>query len=140
MDTLIKTLITFDSAQYLPPTFGKCNRLHGHTYQIKNLRVTTNKVVDFSIIKDFFNKLDHIILSPEKHKEFWESVQKLRDDTFVKTNDETLPQFRCVYLPVDEVTVEAMGNWLSGLIQEIDGVEWVEFELYETPTQGVAIE
>ena len=129
------TEITFDSAQYLPPIFGKCNNLHGHTVLVKNLKVWTTKIVDFSIIKDFFKQMDHLILSPEKHKPFWLAVQKLRE-TYP---DPDLPQFKCLFLPVEEVTVEALGNWIFEELQNIDGVNFSEFELYETPTQGVMI-
>ena len=88
------TLITFDSAQYIPLDFGVCNNLHGHTYQIKNLKIWTDRLIDFSIIKDFFKQMDHLILAPEKHRPFWFAVQKLRE-TYTDTS---LPQFKCLYL------------------------------------------
>lgn len=136
MDKITKTLITVDSVQYLPPSFGKCNRLHGHTFQVKNLVVTTSKCVDFSKIKKLVNQLDHIILAPEKHKVFWEDIQMRRDAML----DPTLPQFVCVYIPAEEVTIEALAKHLEQQILAIDGVENVSFQLFETPTQGAIIE
>ena len=79
--------------------------------------------------------MGHLILAPEKHKPFWLAVQKLRE-TY---DDPDLPQFKCLFLPVEEVTVEALGNWIFEELQNIDGVNFSEFELYETPTQGVII-
>lgn len=134
-----RTIITNDCAQYLPPTFGKCNRFHGHTYIIKDLIIKTSKIVDFSLIKKTLESFDHLILAPLKHKPFWEAVQTLRDTTY--GDDDTLPQFKCYYMDVEETTVEAIGAVLKEKIFAIsDGIVDVQFELYETPKQCAIID
>ena len=110
--------------------------MHGHTYRIVNLIVTTSKIVDFSLIKKIVNSPDHLIFAPEKHRYFWEAVQKLRE----QYKDEDLPQFRCHYMDIEETTVEAIAKNFREMILAIDGVEEVEFELYETPTQCAIID
>lgn len=119
--------IEFCAAQYLPPHFRRCNNLHGHNYRVKDLTVWTSKVVDFAKLNEVVMRLDHMILSPERHKPFWEKVQELRNSF----GEPSLPQFHCIYLPVKEMTAESMSNYIRDQLL-IDGVEKVEFKLYET--------
>lgn len=63
---------TFDAAHFLPNYYGKCERMHGHTYQ---LEVTVEGpigenglVIDFVILKKMvkekvLDKLDHQIIN-----------------------------------------------------------------------------
>ena len=136
--TMIKEY-TFDSAQYLPSTFGKCNRLHGHTYTIRNLKIVTSKIVDFSLIKDVLKEFDHKILAPEKHRSFWEAIDDIVKTYALCEDKNTVPTFECVFIPADMVTVEELGEYIQSKLLEIDGIEDVSFELYETPKQGTLI-
>jgi len=64
--------VTFDSAHFLTDYYGKCERMHGHTY---SLQVTlegeiqkNGMVIDFALLKQIIknrilNKLDHQILN-----------------------------------------------------------------------------
>ncbi len=63
MYTLIKT-VEIDSAHFLPNYIGKCANLHGHRWMIKvNIQAkklnSSGMVMDFTVIKEIVNKLDH---------------------------------------------------------------------------------
>lgn len=69
---LITKEVTFDSAHFLTDYYGKCERMHGHTY---SLQVTlegeiqkNGMVIDFALLKQIIknrilNKLDHQLLN-----------------------------------------------------------------------------
>ncbi len=69
---LITKEFTFDSAHFLPSYYGKCERMHGHTYR---LQVTVDGavgenglVIDFVILKrivkkQVLDKLDHQVIN-----------------------------------------------------------------------------
>lgn len=57
--------LTFDAAHMLSNYQGKCNNLHGHTYRVlvelEGPQVA-DMVMDFNIIKKYFDKFDHAII------------------------------------------------------------------------------
>lgn len=69
---LITKEFTFDSAHFLPNYYGKCERMHGHTYR---LQITVDGpvgenglVIDFVILKKIvkkqvLEKLDHQVIN-----------------------------------------------------------------------------
>ncbi len=69
---LVTKEFTFDSAHFLPNYYGKCERMHGHTYK---LQVTVDGavgenglVIDFVILKRIvkkkvLDKLDHQLIN-----------------------------------------------------------------------------
>jgi len=69
---LITKEVTFDSAHFLADYYGKCERVHGHTYM---LQVTlegeiqeNGLIIDFALLKQIIknrilNKLDHQMLN-----------------------------------------------------------------------------
>lgn len=59
---------TFDAAHRLPGHPGKCQNLHGHTWRIRvkvNAEVLNEQgmVVDFGILKNVIDKMDHGLLN-----------------------------------------------------------------------------
>ncbi|PIZ71641.1 6-carboxytetrahydropterin synthase QueD [Candidatus Peregrinibacteria bacterium CG_4_10_14_0_2_um_filter_43_11] len=63
---------TFDSAHFLPKYYGKCEKLHGHTYRLRvsvEGKIGENGLVmDFVILKKIvkeqvLDKLDHTLLN-----------------------------------------------------------------------------
>ena len=121
---------TFDAAQYLPEEFGKCHNLHGPTYTFRNIYVETDRIVDFALIKQGIDYFDHCIIAPEKDKDFWDSMNTVRDAPVI---------FKVKYIPYEMATVEYMALHLRKMFMEIPGVTNVFFELYETPNQGTVI-
>lgn len=62
----------FDAAHYLPEYYGKCEKLHGHTYKLViKVEGTPDKegmIIDFIKLKDIvtstiLNRLDHACLN-----------------------------------------------------------------------------
>jgi len=108
---------SFDAAHYLPGHQGKCQNLHGHTYQ---LEVTVGRdgllaagssegmVIDFSDLKEMVSKL---VVDPLDH-------QCLND---------LLP-----YRPTAENMVNHFFDVLSSAL-EGSGVELVRIRLWESP-------
>lgn len=69
---LVTRKFTFDSAHYLTNYYGKCEKLHGHTYTVEVTlegEVQSNGlVIDFVVLKrvvkkHVLNKLDHLLLN-----------------------------------------------------------------------------
>jgi len=64
----IKTHISIDSAHQLHlPYESKCNNVHGHRWEIDITLIGVNNengmIIDFSHIKKYFNKYDHVFLN-----------------------------------------------------------------------------
>jgi 6-pyruvoyltetrahydropterin/6-carboxytetrahydropterin synthase len=72
MKVSIGKIITFESAHILPPRFGKCNNLHGHSYkliiEVEGPIDTDGVVMDFADLKKIikekvFDRFDHKFLN-----------------------------------------------------------------------------
>jgi len=79
-------------------------------------------------------------MSPEKHRLFWEQIQRTRVSFSTKYNFPDLPIFKISYLPVEELTVEEIGKYLRKRIEEIPGVITAEIELFETDNCSAIID
>ena len=63
----------FDAAHFLQSYVGKCNRMHGHRWEVEveihGPIQDLNMIVDFSIVKDLMEKsierLDHYVLNDQ---------------------------------------------------------------------------
>jgi len=139
MNKIKRTSLEFAAGQYLPEKYGNCRFLHGHNYKAKIL-VRTEGVVDFKLLKEVFKSLDHCTMSPEKHRLFWEQIQRTRVSFSTKYNFPDLPIFKISYLPVEELTVEEIGKYLRKRIEEIPGVITAEIELFETDNCSAIID
>lgn len=120
-------IVDFHAAHYLPALYGKCHKLHGHTYTFRNIDIVTEGVIDFSLIKKALERADHTILVPPKDFDFWVNVNKL-------------PGCPCDVVPFeiedDETTVEAIARMFEQMVLQIHGVKVVKFVLYETKGSG----
>ena len=132
MDKIRRINLTFSCSQYLSITSPECNKLHGHNYKV-NVILKTENMVDFKLIKEKINELDHVILAPKKHKSFWSHIQTSRAN-YIKTHggEMSLPRFVVIYLPVEELTVEEIGKYLRRKLEILSGVQSAELELFET--------
>lgn len=139
MNKIKRTNLEFAAGQYLPEKYGNCRFLHGHNYKA-SIVVTTEKVVDFKLLKEVFKELDHVTMSPEKHLCFWTKVQDIRNEFAKKHNQPDLPVFKMAYLPVDELTVEEIGKYIRKRIESIPGVQRAEVELFETDNCSAIID
>lgn len=114
--------------------------MHGHNYKA-NIIVRTDGVVDFKLLKTVFKELDHCTMSPEKHREFWKTIQEARQLYIsVHGGSSELPQFKIVYLPVDELTVEEIGKYIRKRLEDISGVLKAEIKLFETDNCSTIID
>jgi 6-pyruvoyltetrahydropterin/6-carboxytetrahydropterin synthase len=81
---MIRTHVSLDSAHKLNlPYVSKCNNLHGHRWEI-DVEVDGEKgsdgmVVDFSTIKNYFEKFDHVFLNNLFEKDFETTAENLID-------------------------------------------------------------
>ncbi len=131
---LIITDKTFDAAQYLPVQFGKCHNLHGHTYHIKHLNIGTKGIVDFSKIKAVIDSFDHCLLTTVEDEK---KIQRIAD--FMTKEGIDIFILKTLAIPYESVTIEYLGQYLKNQLMAIPGVEDVQFEIYETPTNGAII-
>jgi 6-pyruvoyltetrahydropterin/6-carboxytetrahydropterin synthase len=141
---LVTKIFTFDSAHKLTDYYGKCERLHGHTYR---LEVTVSgpvhdngMVVDFVLLKRIvkrrvLEKLDHHYLndvvenpSSERLSEWiWGRLAGLEELLVEEIEDKNLGEDLKAYL-----------EDVSGLKREAnEGVKLYEIKLFESPTSCV---
>ena len=135
---------TFDSAHFLPNYYGKCEKLHGHTYR---LRVSVDGpigdnglVIDFVILKKIvkdrvLNRLDHQLLNdvmPNPSCEnitkwIWEQLADLKTLIQQEFSDPNLPDSIKKYFKEGEEGAVDTGDFS-------DQVRLSEITLWETPT------
>lgn len=139
---------TFDSAHFLPRYYGKCEKMHGHTYR---LLVTVEGevgenglVIDFVILKKIvkervLNKLDHQVLNdvldvPSAENTaiwIWNQLFDLKSHIAAQLDDPNLPQSITKYFKdqnKDGIDVSEFSNQ----------IQLVEVKLWETPTSSVS--
>ncbi|MBT5016190.1 6-carboxytetrahydropterin synthase QueD [Candidatus Peregrinibacteria bacterium] len=142
---LITKVFTFDAAHKLTDYYGKCERLHGHTYKLEvTVEGPVHKngmVVDFVLLKRIvkrrvLEKLDHHYLnevvenpSSERLASFiWGELVGLEELLHEEIEDPNLSDDLKAYL---EDT--------KGLKREAqEGVKLYEIKLWESPTSFVA--
>lgn len=137
----------FDAAHFLPNYYGKCEKLHGHTY---NLHVTiegelgeNGLLIDFVILKKIvkervLNQLDHSHLNdliPVPSAEniaiwIWEQLVDLKSHLKTELEDPNLSESIKKYFKAEEVVkVDASGFSKTLRLAEI--------KLWETATSIV---
>ena len=122
----------FDAMHYLPKSFGKCNRAHGHRYHLKKIEITTSFVVDFSLIGKAIDEFDHCTIIPKCDEDFWLKVKN-----FMESFIHPPCTLKLKVIPYSATTCEELTEAVKEEILKIPGVESVSFILYETDTDGV---
>jgi 6-pyruvoyl-tetrahydropterin synthase len=124
-------LIEFSAAQYLPSEFGNCHNLHGHNYQIRNLVIDEEKIINFRIFKELIDKFDHCIIVPERDFEYWKDLEYLPINK--------LCHLKFVTIPYSMVTAEFLADHIRKEMLKIEDVTEVHFDLYETLNCGAQV-
>lgn len=83
----LKATYKFDAAHFVPDCKSKCENIHGHTwnvtFEIRGDVDVSGMVVDFSVLKEMVDELDHgckgKIFQPQKH-----ATRTFGDGWFVK--------------------------------------------------------
>lgn len=128
--------LTFSAAHYIPG-HPKCQRIHGHTYFVRNLEIEFNiddidlsgMFEDFGMIKHYFDSWDHTLIIPAADIEKWLEVKKKVPSLFRWLSIHPVPT-----VPTAETMVCVMHQELSIMMQ---GAKSISLELYEGPNQGV---
>lgn len=140
---LVGKEFTFDSAHFLPKYYGKCEKMHGHTYR---LRVTVDGkvgenglVIDFVVLKKIvkkqvLEKLDHQVINDVIElascenitKWIWDQLVDLKSLIQAELDDPNLPE---------SITKYFKDNSSEGMdtSEFSDQVRLHEIELWETP-------
>ena len=136
----------FDSAHYLPNYYGKCERMHGHTYKLQVTvegKVGENGLlIDFVILKKIvkervLDKLDHHLLNdflevPSAENVaiwIWNELVDLKDNIKAQLEDPNLPESVIKYFKEQEGEVK-----MDGFTEQI---HLHEVKLWETSTSWV---
>ena len=145
---LVTKEFTFDSAHFLTNYYGKCERMHGHTYK---LQVTVEGpvcenglVIDFVVLKrivkgQVLNKLDHQLLNdvlenPSAERLvmwIWDQLKDLHSLLLKEQDDPNLGKEIRVFLKKDEQ---------DGELKKIEFDKTLrlhEIRLWETPNSFV---
>lgn len=117
-----KSNIRFSSAHIIPE-YEKCGRLHGHSYaiHIKIVGKLDNKgiIVDFTQVKknlkEIADKLDHMILIPEKNNAA--KIEKKKESVkIISINKEyVFPREDCIFLPIVSTSAENLASYILDL-------------------------
>ena len=126
----------FDAAHFLINYKGKCAQLHGHTYKLKitlcgEVNPDTNMLVDFGILKSFFEQniepiFDHKTLVPSIESENFmfsirtKEISKEKEcnivvNTISTTNRYILPMSDVSLIPIQNTTVEELASYIKNL-------------------------
>lgn len=141
---LVGKEFTFDSAHFLPKYYGKCERMHGHTY---TLRVTVDGklgenglVIDFVVLKrivkkQVLDKLDHRVINDvieissceNTVKWIWDQLVDLKTLIQAELDDPNLPNSITKYFKDENTDGVDLGEFSNQ-------VRLHEISLWETPT------
>lgn len=141
---LVGKEFTFDSAHFLPKYYGKCEKMHGHTYR---LRVTVDGkigenglVIDFVVLKKIvkkqvLDKLDHKVINDVLEIASCENIAKWTWDQLVDLESLIKAELDDPNLP-ESITKYFKDNSVDGIdtSEFSDQVKLHEVELWETPT------
>jgi 6-pyruvoyltetrahydropterin/6-carboxytetrahydropterin synthase len=139
---------TFDSAHFLTDYYGKCERLHGHTYKLHVTlegKVQSNgMIIDFVILKRVVKKhvldhLDHHLLNdimenPSSERLIvwiWDQLKDLQKLLKDELNDPNLGrEIQAMFKIADQKS--KLGN-----LEFDNGLKLSELKLWETPSTWV---
>ena len=144
---LVTKEFTFDSAHFLPNYYGKCERMHGHTYRLQvtvDGKVGENGlVIDFVILKKIvkekvLNKLDHKVVNDIIEVAscentaiwIWDQLVDLQGLIKEQLDDPNLPESITKYFK-DQNDKDIDTSDFS------DQIKLMEIKLWETPTSFV---
>jgi 6-pyruvoyl-tetrahydropterin synthase len=127
--------IHFNAAHYLKH-LAPCDKLHGHTYVLKDLELSGTLegdiLVDFGEIKSLLKEYDHSLLIPIADENYWARLKTLGPTPFKL--DKIVPI-------TEEPTVERIGLDIAQKILKAHSNIWkVSFTIFEGINQGVKVD
>jgi 6-pyruvoyltetrahydropterin/6-carboxytetrahydropterin synthase len=138
---------TFEAAHILPNHLGKCNRLHGHNYEVV-VYLHAQVLNDQSMVMDFVDLAHYMasILVEVDHKvllarHYCDTVAVLDSVLFGGPSNcpVTLPEVWCAVLDVVDTTAEELAAWFyAQLAPQLPMVNRVE--VWETGSSMAAYE
>jgi len=152
---LVFDQLTFEAAHYIPRC-GKCSGIHGHTYTIKDLRMTiptgegfglteNGLSVDFAEVSNYFKtEWDHKFLILREDEEYWNHIYK--ETGYIPVMDNR----KIVWASTAEAMIIIIKEALEKIVydrypklRDMIGVmkipNMVSFTLYEGPNHGVSV-
>ncbi|MFX0204630.1 MAG: 6-pyruvoyl tetrahydropterin synthase family protein [Candidatus Hodarchaeota archaeon] len=128
------------SAAHILSGFGKCDRLHGHNYQVSvNLRgeMTNEALIDFQelkqILSEVCSQLDHKILLPYKSKKLMCSFTSSTVEVKVGEKEYSFPMNDVQLLDIKSTTCENLAIWLYERLKKRIAPLELRIRLEETP-------
>lgn len=134
---VISKQIKFDCAHMLSDYQGKCANLHGHTYHgmvvlVGQVKPETSMVLDYNVIKDVVDDLDHAII-------FSEAKQRNVAETELFHWAET-HGMRKVELFNGKSTAENIAQYLADRFLSYSNIDHVRIDLSETDGSTACVE
>ena len=124
--------IFFSAAHYLRG-HGKCGRLHGHTYAIRDLKVFGNvgedgMIIDFGELKAVIkHHFDHKLIVPKEDVEEWREALEKLDLPFEVVGINGPP------------TAENIAKEIHNMLKRYYPDCFISFALYEGVNEGVYV-
>jgi len=137
----------FAAAHFLV-NMGKCERLHGHNYQVTvelaGAPGPDGAVVDFNrlnpMVAALCGTLDHKILIAQGETRHELTIGETEIEARFKGKRYLFPREDCLLLPIANSTVESLSAWLldnlaCGLAGEGAALDWIEVGVSEGENQ-----
>lgn len=144
-----KEQFTFCAAHFITYEGDKCERLHGHNYQVAVELAgpldANAYVFDFIALKHLVRRLteelDHHMLVPLHNPNFHLDVGQSQVTLRYRDRQWQFPRDDCVLLPLSNTTAELLAQYLGGQVleqlQQRGFVpEWLRVEVEEAPGQS----
>jgi len=140
--------LSFSAAHFISFS-GKCERLHGHNYEVSvqmEGNLTTDRYVfDFVVLKKLLSAiclpLDHHFLLPEKNPDIEFQKQGMEWEIRYGQRRYIMPEEDVLLLPLDNITAERLAEYICGKLisslkdYETDNLSSVEVGVAEAPGQ-----
>jgi 6-pyruvoyltetrahydropterin/6-carboxytetrahydropterin synthase len=140
----------FSSTHFLPD-MGKCERLHGHNYQVEvelgGIPAKNGAIIDFNdlvpIVTRVVRPLDHYIIIASKDTRLTIIESESEVEIQFKDNRYIFPKNNCVMLPIKQTTVESLSKYLANRIGEVliksyPNIHWIDVLVSEGQVQSAS--
>jgi 6-pyruvoyltetrahydropterin/6-carboxytetrahydropterin synthase len=143
-----KESLSFSAAHFIT-SGGKCERLHGHNYEVSVLmegNLTPDRYVfDFVVLKKLLSAiclpLDHRFLLPEKNPDIYCQQKGKEWEIRYGQRRYIMPEEYVLVLPLDNITAERLAEYICNKLinslkdYETDNLSSVEVGVGEAPGQ-----
>ena len=135
----LKKILWIAGAHMLLDYEGKCRRLHGHNWKIEitisgPIQDETGMLVDFTLLKNIVDELDHKTLLPTLHNRVIVNDNVIE----IRGTEYRFPRRDCMLIPFEHITAESISRYIATKLRlSFTFLEEVTVRVWETPSSMV---